>query len=215
MVNLVCFPHYTCGGLLCDIFTNSNSNIGPTGGIESVEHEIGKIGDNATVYREYDVDALMERVRDLPDGSWVGTHCWPGALPHREFGRIVSVTTATYASQLMRWQRVHRFYFQETWTRLTAMELTDTMRETAKNYLIPFDPVTRENIENIEFFDVVQASAELHSVTWGYDTKTHLKKWWDNNAFLLTPRVWTDNVAQALYQAQLEVQHTRYYRYHS
>jgi hypothetical protein len=44
-MNLICFPHYTCGGLLCDIMEDTMSEFADNGGIASPTHNVGKIGD--------------------------------------------------------------------------------------------------------------------------------------------------------------------------
>ena len=54
-MKLVCFPHYTCGGLLCDILNDTFSNIGTNGGINNIHHSIGKIGDVDTVQTNFDL----------------------------------------------------------------------------------------------------------------------------------------------------------------
>ena len=66
-MNLICFPHYTCGGLLCDILSNTFSPIDKNGGIKSIEHNIGKIGDTPTVLTEFDTADLNNRLSNLKD----------------------------------------------------------------------------------------------------------------------------------------------------
>jgi hypothetical protein len=55
-MNLICFPHYTCGGLLCDILNGTFSEITSDGGVNSIGHGLGKIGDSDTVMIDYDPD---------------------------------------------------------------------------------------------------------------------------------------------------------------
>ena len=47
-MNLICFPHYTCGGVLCDILNQTFSPVLSHGGLGSIHHAIGKIGDYPT-----------------------------------------------------------------------------------------------------------------------------------------------------------------------
>ena len=53
MYNLICFPHYTCGGLLADVLNNTWSDISTNGGLNSLCHNIGKTNDNDTVYTDF------------------------------------------------------------------------------------------------------------------------------------------------------------------
>ena len=214
MYNLICFPHYTCGGLLCDILNNTFSPVGNNGGIDSITHKLGKIGDTSTVYTDYDPTELMTSLDslDIPNGSWIGTHCWPGNLPVERFGRIISVTTSTYRSKLYRWARAYHYFFQPNWQDLSGIELTDKMRETAKNYIIPFAPFFADNIEHVEFADVVEKTQEFFHVVRTTATP-HLDRWQKLNNFLYDPAVWTNKVADSLYQAEFEKELNRYYRY--
>jgi hypothetical protein len=215
MYNLICFPHYTCGGLLCDILGNTFSPLGPSGGLNSINHFLGKIGDGPTVYTDYDSVELLSKLALLnqPQGTWVGTHCWPGKLPLDQFGRIILVTTSTYKSKLYRLARAYHHYFQPSWQNLQGIDRLDKMRETAKNYTIPFTPIMAANIENIEFADVVENTAEFKHITAGLDTAPHMDRWQQLNSFLYESAVWTNEVSQALYQAEAEIALNRYYRY--
>jgi hypothetical protein len=64
-MNLICFPHYTCGGLLCDILNGTFSQIAPNGGVDSIGHTLGKIGDNDTVMIDYDQKIFLDRLEKL------------------------------------------------------------------------------------------------------------------------------------------------------
>ena len=56
-MNLVCFPHYTCGGLLIDILSDTFPPLNSrTNGINSSRHNLGKIGDSDTVQRYYEAE---------------------------------------------------------------------------------------------------------------------------------------------------------------
>ena len=112
MVNLICFPHYTCGGLLCDILSGNFSKVGKNGGIESINHSIGKIGDANTVLVDYDVDVFLQQLKEenLSNNDWVGTHCWLGKLPVEKFNKIIVVSTSTYQSKIYRWVRAYNHY---------------------------------------------------------------------------------------------------------
>jgi hypothetical protein len=154
-MNLICFPHYTCGGLLSDILGETFSPVSDNGGINSITHSLGKIGDSASVFDEYSPQQFMESIEQLrpsvKTNTWIGTHCWPGLLDASLFGEIIVVTTTTYRSKMYRWIRAYNHYYIKfkEWNELSDLGRIDKERETAKNYLKPFTPVVGDNITNI------------------------------------------------------------------
>ncbi|MFZ4102632.1 MAG: hypothetical protein ACOYKR_11845, partial [Sphingobacterium thalpophilum] len=106
MKNLICFPHYTAGGLLCDIFTDTLSPVGPGGGINSTAHALGKIGDADSVLTKFDIATLFSKIEyaNSISVSCIGTHCWPGILDASQLAvaaeQIIIITTTTYRSKL-------------------------------------------------------------------------------------------------------------------
>lgn len=216
MFNLICFPHYTCGGLLCDILSDTFSPVATNGGINSILHRVGKIGDANSVLTEYDPQQFMNQVTSatLPENSWIGTHCWPGSLPLDQFDQVIVVTTTTFKSKIYRWARAYYHYFSPQWHKLTGMDLIDKARETAKNYVIPFEPILlKTNVLNIEFADVVEDTQEFYHVVNNRNCVAHINRWKDINAFLYSDKFWTSEVLQYFYQAEFEINLGRYYKY--
>lgn len=216
MFNLICFPHYTCGGLLCDIMSESFSPLSPNGGIASIQHSVGKIGDTATVMLDYDPKEFMQTLssKNLRDYTWIGTHCWPGRLPMNQFNKVLIVTTTTFKSKIYRWARAHYHYFSPEWKNVIGMELLDKSRETAKNYLIPFEPVLGDaNVLNVEFADIVESTQEFYHAINYQECIKHMVRWKEVNYFLYTEDFWKSDVVNHFYQAELEVNLQRYYRY--
>jgi hypothetical protein len=213
-MKLVCFPHYTCGGLLCDILNNTFSTVSPNGGINSRHHSFGKIGDVDTVQINFDPEKLMQIMSQklLGDNSWIGTHCWPGALPLDQFERIISITTTTWKSKLYRWTRSYHHYFSPRWTHLTGMAEIDKIRETAKNYHVAFDPVMADNVINIEFADIVENTQEFKHIVKDHSIERHIERWQSINNFLYTD-IWNAQSTHAFYQAEVEINLQRYYTY--
>ena len=211
-MKLICFPHYTCGGLLCDILNDTFSNINPNGGINSIAHGLGKIGDVDTVYTEFSPSELIA-VLSSSNTSWVGTHCWPGKLSLDEFESIICVTTSTWPSKMYRWLRAYHHYFLPQWSHLTGIELIDKIRETAKNYHVQFVPVLANNVINLEFADVVENTVELQHVVKEHDINKHITRWQSINNFLYKDSLWNDTAVKAFYQAELELNLQRHYRY--
>jgi hypothetical protein len=216
MPNLICFPHYTCGGLLCDILSDTFSPLAANGGINSIHHGVGKIGDANTVLTEYDPQQFMDRVSTmtLPANSWIGTHCWPGLLPLDQFDKVIVITTTTFKSKIYRWARAYHHYFAPQWQELTGMDLVDKARETAKNYLVPFEPIfLKENVVNVEFADVVETTQEFYHAVNNQDCEMHMDRWKTVNDFLYADKFWNSKIVQYFYQAEFETNLGRYYRY--
>lgn len=215
MPNLICFPHYTCGGVMCDILSDTFSPLAANGGIHSLQHSIGKIGDTNTVFTEYDPQQFMDNVlsMNLLENSWIGTHCWPGLFPLNEFGQIIVITTTTFKSKIYRWARAYHHYFAPQWRELTGMYLVDKTRETAKNYVIPFLPVFAPNVINVEFADVVETTKEFQYSINYRDCAKHVQRWKEINYFLYADKFWDSEIVQCFYQAEFEINLNRYYKY--
>ena len=212
-MRLICFPHYTCGGLLCDILNNTFSDIGPNGGIDSVAHRLGKIGDVDTINTNFSPEELAIRLKSIDTTQWIGTHCWPGNMSIDDFESIICITTSTWPSKLYRWLRVYHHYFCPQWNHLSGMELADKIRETAKNYHVAFEPVMAKNVINLEFAEVVENTKEFQQVVQGHQVKKHFDRWQSINSFCYKDSLWNDPVVKAFYQAELELNLHQYYRY--
>lgn len=207
-MNLICFPHYTCGGLLCDILNNTYSTVSKNGGINSIHHSLGKIGDADTVFNDYDPEYFVKQLEKINQDSsqWIGTHCWPGALDLGMLDQVIVVTTTTFRSKLYRWIRAYYHYYSESdpWTVLQAQERVDKERETAKNYIMPFGPVFRANVTNIEFCEVVENSVEFLKLMSDRDIVPHLDRWKKINSFLYDADIWNSAPVKRFYEAELE-----------
>lgn len=205
-MNLVCFPHYTCGGLLVDILSDTFSAVNPnTNGIKSARHNLGKIGDSATVLTEFDTTRFINKLINLKlqDNEYVGTHCWPGNMDLSPFNHVICVTTMTYRSRIYRWARAFNHYYlaSEPW-QLSGMELVDKQRETAKNYLIPFRPVT--GATNIEFSEIVDNTLSFQQLVKEHDFQNSVTRWREINKFLYSVDFWQSTPVQRYYEAEFE-----------
>ena len=212
-MKLICFPHYTCGGLLCDIFNGTFSPVAGNGGIASIAHKLGNIGDADTVNTDFSIDELKSQLELLDYSGWVGTHCWPGKLPLSEFESLICVTTTTWPSKLYRWLRAYHHYFSIQWLHLSGIELVDKMRETAKNYHVAFEPVTAHNVVNIEFADIVENTAEFRYIVREHNATRHMERSKVLNNFLYDSDLWQNNLVKTFYQAEMELSLQRYYKY--
>jgi hypothetical protein len=218
-MNLICFPHYTCGGLLTDILNQTFSEVAVNGGINAVNHTLGKIGDSDTVFDQFDPKEFDLTVSHLHTicgkDEWIATHCWPGILDISKFNHVLSVTTNTYRSKLYRWIRAYYHYYEKSdpWSTLSDQARIDKERETAKNYLIPFLPTQSKNITNIEFAEVVETSTEFLKLTDGLETAHHMDRWKKINHFLYDDKLWNSTPLHRFYEAELETTLGRYYVY--
>jgi hypothetical protein len=212
-MKLICFPHYTCGGLLCDILNDTFSHVAPNKGLSGKEHNLGKIGDVNTVNRDFSITDFVTKLESMSTHNWIGTHCWPGKLPLNKFDCVICVTTMTWPSKLYRWLRSYHHYFATQWTELTGIELVDKIRETAKNYHVSFEPVIASNVINLEFAEVVENSVTFQQAVHGHDTFHHMERWKSLNTFLYQDSLWQNNLVKAFYQAELELHLKQHYKY--
>jgi hypothetical protein len=218
LVNIVCFPHYTCGGLLCDILNGTFSEIAPNGGVNSIGHSLGKIGDSTTVMINYDQEMFLnmfEKLKLQCTGDWIGTHCWPGRLDLSIAEQVIVVTTTTFRSKLYRWIRAYHHYYlkSDPWISVSGQQRIDKERETAKNYLIAFEPVFQPNVVNIEFAEVVENSVQFQNLTAHCDIGQHLDRWRKINSFLYNSNIWSSTAFQRFYEAESEVCLNKHYVY--
>ena len=216
-MNLISFPHYTCGGLLCDMLNNTFSEVGVHGCILSIGHNAGKIGDADKVFVDYDVDELMVQLKrfNFADSKWAGTHCWPGKLDLDAFKKIIVITTTTARSKMYRWTRAYYHYYfnSDPWNSVTGQARIDKERETAKNYLIPFAPINYPNIINIEFSEIVEKTTEFKNLVAISDIDKHMDRWQTVNKFLYDTNIWNSAPIKRFYEAEYEQQLSKYYVY--
>lgn len=215
-MKLVCFPHYTCGGLLCDLLNHKISKTGKNGGVNNTQHNLAKIGDSDSVFYNYDVDQLMQRLATIKTQDWLGTHCWPGLLPLDQFDQVINVTTVTHRSQIYRWLRAYQFYYLESkpWLEQHGQARIDKERETAKNYLVPFEPVAHRNVINLEFSEVVEHQPSFANLIRDHKAAgNNIQGWQQQNDFLYSLPPWTKVASTRFHEAELEVKLNTYYEY--
>ncbi len=222
-MNLIAFPHYTCGGLLCDILNDQWSEVGSRGQIQNHYHSLGKIDqiDSDDVYDNYDVslyDSFFRSAKDqVHDDVWISTHIWPDLLDKTIFNKIILVTTQTYRSKVYRWLRCCHHYYESSkpWldARVDDETYVDKVRETAKNYLKPFKSLSGRHIINLEFSDIVERSPAFTNIVTSYDWIKHLDRWQGINEFLYDKDIWNSFYVKRFHEAEYELLTDSYYVY--
>jgi hypothetical protein len=185
------------------------SGLSANGGIASINHSIGKIGDSDDIFNVYDPNLLYKKIEsyDLKETDWEATHCHPDLLDFSKFTQIIAITTTTFKSKIYRWARVYYHYYNKStsWTSVTGLDRIDKERETAKNYLKSFSPVVADNIKNIEFAEIVENTLMFKKLIGNLETKTHLDRWQSANSFLYDPNIWNSIPVKRFYEAEFEV----------
>jgi len=215
-MKLICFPHYTAGGLLCDIFNNIFSKQHSNGGLNNPYHNVGKIGDHSSVLIDYDLDQLNKKIKQyINTDSTIGTHCWPGQLNLDQFELTINITTATFRSRAYRWARAYHHYYvkSQPWLAVSGMDRIDKERETAKNYLQPFLPVEHARCHNIEFSEIVDNTIEFQTLLQTHNFLPHMNRWIGLNKFLYQPNFWNSAPMHRFHQAELEINLNKHYVY--
>jgi hypothetical protein len=213
-MKLLCFPHYTAGGLICDILEGTFSPIAPNGGIASIAHSLGKVGDSNSIFTDFDPAEINNRlIKYQHDNIVLGTHCWPINVDLSIPEEVITITTETSKSKIYRWLRAWHLYFSKTDAvkNLSGMELIDKQRELAKNYLAPFSVVP--NATNLEFADIVQTTTEFYKVIKDLPSEEHITRWKNINYFLYDTSLWNNELVDRYYEAEFEVTHGRLYQY--
>lgn len=214
-MNLICFPHYTCGGLLCDILSGTFSDVHQvTRGLNSFNHSIGNIGDSDSIFEDYDQEEFLKKLSTIKSDKnvYIGTHCWPGKLDINKFNRVICITTMTNRSRVYRWARAFYHYYNrsEPW-QLVGIDLIDKQRETAKNYIKPFKPV--DDTINIEFSDIVENTLAFQKLVEDCDYIKSLSRWKEINNFLYHDNFWNSTPVQRYHEAEYELALNQRYAY--
>lgn len=204
-MKVISFPHYTCGGLLCDILNDTFSEADANGGIDSHRHSLGKIGDSDSIYTDFNLAILEKQLIQCCPDQWIGTHCWLGKVSLEMFDQVINVTTLTYRSKIYRWVRAyhHHYLKSQPWSNLTGIDQIDKQRETAKNYLKPFDRIPDHRVLNLEFAEVVECRPACTNLL-PANVQHHFDRWKQINDFLYDPYVWNSAAVDRFYEAEYE-----------
>lgn len=222
-MNLICYSHYTGGGILCNILNkfprDRERKVGAR--INNFEHFLF-IGDNWTVYDDFDVNRFeYQRQKVLQrnfDPEWrknkfFGTHCHPIKINLANFNHAISITTDSKLSQLYRWLRAYHLYFKPQWQSYYNQERQDLLRETAKSYHRPFYHCAKERLIEIEFADMVHKNSKFTNMCQQLVQEPdfyRFDEWLNLNNFMFEP---DKEAVNAFWEAEYElsVQHRYVY----
>lgn len=154
-MNLIAYPAWTCGGLFCDILNKTLSPIDNNGGIglPALKGLLIVHGNNTQ-----DNIAFREKIKsvDLSQDIWVGTHTYPELTDLQYFNKVIIVNLTTPKSITYRYARIlHQCIHGNGINgnrKLSSPKLWDTP---------VFDRLLANNVDNIEFEDVVEWNGAL------------------------------------------------------
>jgi len=154
-MNLIAYPAWTCGGLLCDILNKTLSPVDKNGGIGLPYHKGLLIvhGGNTN-----DNSMFKEKVKtiDLTEDIWVGTHTYPDEIDITYFNKVIVVNLTTCASITYRYARIlYQCLYGNGINGNRKPSEPDTWRCPA------FNKIFGDNVDNIEFEDVVKWNKNL------------------------------------------------------
>lgn len=196
-MNLICFPNYTCGAILCDILNKESSQVGENNNFYSAKHNYGKIPANTYNGKDFDVDALYAKTLRLDNignlrGAWIGTHCWPGLIDSTLYNNIICISTENRNSRIYRFARIFYTMVSGRWPNQPKPQKPKDIY----NYDVAFEKVYMPNVINIEFEDWVNLTPEVEKILLdfaGHEYKKHLdnrrKVWVELNDFLFDKRL--------------------------
>jgi hypothetical protein len=212
---LITFPHYTSGGLLCDMIDDTMSVTGSNGGLQNYSHNLLKVGKfDSIVQNSIDLAVFEEKFNSCQDAKVAGTHCNPNALPCEWFEKVINITTQTYNSKVYRWARAYYHYYLTSgpWEQ-KGIKWIDKARSTAKLYLEPNLLCKKPNVINVEFEDIVNSSSYFRNIIKDHSFDQQFEKWKSNNEFLYAGNFHTSEPVIFFKQAEYEVMTGRHFVY--
>lgn len=191
-MNLISFPGYTCGAILCDILNKESSQVGPNNNILSGKHNILKIelenGYNGKEFSKHEFATRIDAASQYKklSNAWIGTHCWVGDIDVSKFNNIIVITTETKNSKIYRFARVFYTMISGRFPYTKAKKPKDI-----KMYNQSYEKVNKPNFINIEFEDFVEWKNDINEILInfvGVDFQKHIdsrrKLWVEINDFL-------------------------------
>lgn len=164
-MNLVCFPNYTCGAILCDILNIESSQIGLNNNFYSANHNRAKIKKvnnyDGTDFNPEELYSQTNQITHLElKNKWIGTHCWPGMFDTARYSQVINITTSTRLSRIYRYARI----FYTTIAGKFPGKPYPHRPNDIHLYNTGFKKIESPNTINIEFEDWVNLTCEVETI---------------------------------------------------
>ena len=191
--NIVIATDFAAGGIVTTILNNEEIKWQPRleGSVTSRGHEHELL--------KYNIKKNLNLCRP---GRWYSTH--DENIPLEKFDQRIIITTKSYESRYIIFQRCHKF-MNPDWVENTTMESIDKLRELAKEYAIPRITKAREDTVCVELIDLLH---ERHTL-FDTDNPTWLI-WKKANNYLYTKNAWLEKRYD---EAVWEIENKQYYKY--
>lgn len=193
--NVVCFPDFGLGGIICTILNNSDLVFNDSrlvGSTKNNEHNALK-----------DVTDWDAALTALEPDRWYGTHNEYGTFPTKNVGNIIQITTENIQSRFIIFLRAYQF-LKPDWVENNTLDSIDPIRELAKQYALPYIIKKKKQCYNIELIDLVTNPKLL------FEDLTVWNHWLEKNQYLVSPSVWATN---RFNEALWEIIHQQPYKY--
>jgi hypothetical protein len=191
-MNLVCFPNFTAGGLLCDLYNKTQTLI-QHGTVRNKEHSVLKISnfDNPNKFVWDDVVYVLweKRCKQLSAnivGKYYGTHLPAQGIRNKsDFTHIINITTNSHNSKFYRWLR---YYYLEIDNRFwldteSKINSKKVQMDNYKNFVLQTSSYDDIDCENVEFSDIVNGSYIQKKLL----DESYFQDWKKQNNFLFEP----------------------------
>lgn len=172
-MNLICFPPYGGGGLVCDLLNGTQSPHGSDGTVVNPMADQLKIPiprsfksfrpDNKFSY-QYFFEQKYEYTRfRVKPNTWVGTHCFPDEVDTSNFSKVIVISTENLLSKIYRFMRVYFMY--DLWAKKYNLQEDKTSNLDyklksldLKLYNFNYHQIIQPNTIQLEIEDIVHCS---------------------------------------------------------
>ena len=193
--NVVCFPDFGLGGIICTILNQSQiqfHNERLPGSTKNYEHNALK-----------GVDNWNQTIEQLEPDRWYGTHAEYGNFPTDKIGNVIQITTEQVHSRFIIFLRAYRF-LQPDWEETDDLDSIDPIRELAKQYAIPYVINKKPGCFCVELCDLCYNPKIL------FEDLSTWNTWAEKNSYIYQPNTWVTN---RFNEALWETTHGKPYQY--
>lgn len=194
-MNLVCFPSFCAGAIVCDLLNCEKSNESTRGGIDNFNSSKLKISNNrnnSPGWKKFFFEKNLKSL-NLNDNNWIGTHNWPTEVDTTVFDKVLIITTENKMSRIYRLMRA--FFLYKGFKKLHNSTNENIDENLAKldlsRFKFNFDKYHSNNTINIEFEEIVEWSENFsnfvkqNSINYSQEHFDERKEYWKNsNKFL-------------------------------